>query len=1678
MAGKSDGSITIDTKLDNSGFSKGSDELKHAVKSLTDQVNKTGSKIQNAFKFDFGQPKQAVNSFSRAIKQVNDEIQSLGELGQRALEGDADALARFRSESGETLSKLEEMKAELEKFGSTEFMTPEYAKAADQYQKAATQVDELSKSLENAEAAFEQLTNDFGSSEEYTALEDRIEVLKMYQKEYEAAMKRGDSGAAARAFMDSGVGKGSIADAIKEAEAEMEKLWDKFENSTPYKSTQKEIDKITAKLEQAKAQAEQYKAEMDAIPATFEGYASTEYERDQAALEKTIDRLLEYRQLVREGTRTEYTPSAEWTAMQERWQNMTSVTGVLRNAFTSLFSTIASGARTAGSAVATALTHPFQLLDRTLAGVISLAGRAVWSLTKLAAGGIASGIRKIAEAAKNAATHLAGMAKSAITNGLKKLGNAIANVGKKSKSTNVSLFGGFKTMLKYGLGIRSLFVLFNKLRNAIKEGFGALAEQDAAFGQTVNNFKAALTNLKMSFAAAFAPIAETVLPLLTSLINGLSMTISKIGQLIAALTGKTTYKRAIANQTNLADGANSATNAMTDEKKAAEKAQKTLAGFDDVEILQDNKKDSSNGSGATTGTGGGFEELPIENQFQSLADALKDMWKNADFTELGRMLGQGLKDALDKIPWDYIKQVSAKLGKSIATLFNGFLEVPELFTTIGKTIGEGINTIFEFLDAFASNFHWASLGQAIKDAILGMLNTIDWPLIYHTMATFGEGIGTALETALNNPEVWSGIFTAISLGLGAIITGIDEFLKAVDWASLGANIGTGLNAGVEAFPWNLLSETLINLVNGAFDLWYNFVTTFDFKKFGSHIGTALSTAIKGINWTEGGASVAETIEGLFDALNGFMENTDWKALGAAVIDAIGGFFNEFDWSTVTEFLSNYITGLYGALAGAIEEIDWKALPGKIFDAFKEWVEGIDFSGIAATFGELIGAAFTALIEVGGELWESMKSVGKNIMEGGFQGIIDALASVGEWIKTNIFDPFITGFKTAFGIESPSTEMMPLGGYIIAGMLQGIIDGLVNIGTWIKTNIVDPFVSGVKSMFGLDGEESVLVSVGKDLIAGLKVGIGSVMSGISEWIQTVITDPFINGIKSLFGLDGEESVLVSVGKNLIAGLKAGIGGVMSGINEWIQTVIVDPFVGGIKSLFGLDGEESVLVSVGKNLLEGLKSGLLGAMDGIGDWIGTNITGPICGFFKDLFGIASPSTVFSEYGGFLLAGLKNGLLAAMDGIGDWIGTNVTGPICGFFKDLFGINSPSTVFNEYGGYLMEGLEGGIDENKELPKTALSNAQTSMENVFSAQKQLLAWAKVGSNVMSLGLRAGILLKTPSVLAAVTKLEDDMRKVITKQFNTWKTAAGTLLENFKNGLTGKQSTLVTTVNTIITSLKTKIDSFKSQLNNSGRDLMTELQNGMNGMSSSISSSASNIATGIHNSFNNQNWNNLGYNIGMGIYNGLVSSGSWLSTLAWNTAVDMYNSACRALGIASPSKEFAWIGEMITKGLGGGIEATQDNAVNAVTSLADAVTQKAEDSSPIMNIDTAVNGIDSVLSTFSDKVVQSFDAMISAMEDIVNGSSLTLPAMANGSVMPYSARRSASQGDGDRLSSALEELALRDSERLTRDDLSEVLINVLRQYLNIDFYIGDEQIARHANAGNAKLSRRYSTDMV
>ena len=74
--------------------------------------------------------------------------------------------------------------------------------------------------------------------------------------------------------------------------------------------------------------------------------------------------------------------------------------------------------------------------------------------------------------------------------------------------------------------------------------------------------------------------------------------------------------------------------------------------------------------------------------------------------------------------------------------------------------------------------------------------------------------------------------------------------------------------------------------------------------------------------------------------------------------------------------------------------------------------------------------------------------GKFTISGLLNGIVDALKNIASWIKEHIFTPFINGFKKAFGIHSPSTVMSEQGGFIMSGLFKGLKDNLPNILTWV------------------------------------------------------------------------------------------------------------------------------------------------------------------------------------------------------------------------------------------------------------------------------------------------------------------------------------------------------------------------------------------------------------------------------------------------------------------------------------------------------------------------------------------------------------------------------------------------------------------------------------------------------
>lgn len=1601
-AGGYDGSLTINTKLDNTGFKKGSSELRGAVDSLKGRIDATGKALQHAFKFDFGQPKQITNTFARALKQVNDEINGLGDVGQQALDGDTAALERFKQESGETLAKLEEMKAELDKFGSSSFETPEHAKLSGKYEAAVAEVEKLQVAYEKArDAETELVEKNFSSSSAVENLAGKIKTLERLQTIRDEATREGNTGMAnaaeQKAFADYGT---SIEAGLKAAQKELDQLWSKFEDSTAYKKAQKEIETFKDKLDQAKTKAADLKNQMDSVPAGFEGYDTTEYEKDKEALEQTIDRLIEYRRLVREGTGSTREPSAEWTAVQEKWQSMTSLSGMLRNAFNAVFSTIASGARTAGAAIGTAISHPLQSLDRLLGGVVVGAGKAVSSLARLAASGIANGLKQIANAASRAAMGLMNMAKNTIVNGLKKVGNALTNLAKGSKKTNVSLSGGFKTMLKYGLGIRSIFVLINKLRAALLSGFSNLAKYDTGFAQTINNFKGSLETLKNSFAAAFLPIAQIVLPILTSLANALSNVMAKVGQLVAALTGQTTFKKAINNQAGVADNSAAAAGALNEESAAAKEAQKTLAGFDDVEILHDG---NTSGAGSPGGAGvgaGGFSDMPIDGAMGDLAKRLRDMWANADFTDLGRIIGEKLKAALESIPWDKIKDVLRRVAKSIATLLNGFLEVPGLFETIGRTIAEALNSAFEFVHAFVTNFHWDSLGEAIRDLLNGALTNIDWSLIYDTFTRLGEGIGMALERALDNPNLWNNVFGAAARGLNSIVAGINSFLTAVNWGSIAQNIGFGLNNGMDLIDWKMIADTLTNAINALFDTVYYFFTTVDFFRFGAYVGETLSDVINGVDWRTGGASVAAVVNSLLDALYGFVSTTDWDSVGRAVVDAVGGFLGEFNWGTLGNLLSSAAIGLLDALTGAFEEVNWDELPDQITTAIGDFLDGFDWDAMAESAGKLIGAAFKAIIAVGSELWEDLKGVGNDIMEGGFEGIIDALKDIGTWIQEHIFDPFMDGFKSIFGIASPSTVMEEQGGFIIEGLLNGITSAFSEIAKWVEENIFSPFMSGLTTAFDIVGSvANAVIDIGGSIIGGLKDGITGAVEGISEWLSTHVFEPMSSGLDSAFSI---------------------VGGVANGLIEKGKALIH-----GITS--GVEDEESTteLKSGISTQVENIKSTVTDA-----DWKDTGSVIP-----NDLYkGINVAWKVLTVL---FKLGWSTIQLAAKNA--GWAGT--------------------------GSSMVDKLHSGMSNGMKAVTTLFSTTWTTIKtNTTNA-----GWAALGTTATS-SLKTGISTGLNAIKALYSSTWTTIKSNATNA--GWSALGNTITSSLKSGISAQLSSIKTIMSNTFNDARASIADI--DWDGTGSNIVDSIGNGLSRGAYALTSAANDLARELMYAFDYFNWDSIGSNICDGIYRGLQWGWNWLTTTAWNMAVDIYNSACWALGIASPSKKFNWIAEMMVEGMANGLTENESTAISAVESLADAVTKEAEGASPVMPIDTAVSGIDEVLASFSDKVVSSFESMINAMDQIVGNAALTIPAAASGTMVPYSAKKSATQGGTEsEITQLANAIAARSSDHITRRDLMEVLVAVCRDYMNFDFYLGDEQIARHANAGNARLEQRF-----
>ena len=193
------------------------------------------------------------------------------------------------------------------------------------------------------------------------------------------------------------------------------------------------------------------------------------------------------------------------------------------------------------------------------------------------------------------------------------------------KGIGNSFRNSLKRILAFGIGIRSLYALFNKLRKYITDSIQTFAQYDTETQASINNLKSALQGLKLQWGAAFAPILNAVAPVLQTLISWLNTAAQAVAQFMATLTGKGTFKKAIANTGKLSSNLGGAAD-------NAKEAKKQLMGIDTLNVMNDTDTGGSGGgaSGASCAHRG-----PHHGAGESRHPFLRLFRERINFTDFG-----------------------------------------------------------------------------------------------------------------------------------------------------------------------------------------------------------------------------------------------------------------------------------------------------------------------------------------------------------------------------------------------------------------------------------------------------------------------------------------------------------------------------------------------------------------------------------------------------------------------------------------------------------------------------------------------------------------------------------------------------------------------------------------------------------------------------------------------------------------------------------------------------------------------------------------------------------------------------------------------------------------------------------------------------------------------------------
>lgn len=588
--------------------------------------------------------------------------------------------------------------------------------------------------------------------------------------------------------------------------------------------------------------------------------------------------------------------------------------------------------------------------------------------------------------------------------------NMLANAGNSAKKISSKITGLIKNFAtvgkatnRFGARLREIAsgaLFFNGISRALR----SLTQYMQEALMTSDEMKQALANLKGAAANAASPLIQVLTPALVKLANAAAVALTYVERLLTAITGKVS---------------NAAETAAKTAQKNAQKAQRYLAGFDQLNRMDDKSGEDDD------------EDDEIEPNygfkgFNSFLESILTAIQAGQWSQIGTLIAEKLNSTLASIPWDTILQKAKTWTQNFVDTLNGFIHNVN-FGQIGVALGLGLLTLLTIIDTFFQGIDWVALGTGLATGLNDLIITVDWAMlgrvltdklkalfeIFHgfittfDFATLGTNLAQMLNAAVDNIN-WEQLWQDIKLMLAKLFEGLCNFFAKLDPDILSAAI-------------NLL---MIKAASAAFKTFAPIITDTLAKKLVEHLPTAFGTWMdelktwatgtlqpKVIGWIKG-TLVPKVTAALGSIASTLGISVGWVvAIGAAIAALVVLVVK--NWDKIAEWTKK----------------TWKKIQD-IWEVAPEWFNEKIVEPIVSFFSDLWKKAQKA----GEDAWIKMQQTWQNV-SGWFnqyvvQPIRNAFSSVYTAVS-DIWSSIVRFIKNAVNNVIAS----------INGMISGIVSGI-------------------------------------------------------------------------------------------------------------------------------------------------------------------------------------------------------------------------------------------------------------------------------------------------------------------------------------------------------------------------------------------------------------------------------------------------------------------------------------------------------------------------------------------------------------------------------------------------------------------------------------------------------------